>query len=193
MTQPTRSPGFTLAELMITVAVIGILGLVTVPGILAGVPAYRVNNATKALATELNLARMRAVARNRVHHVAFYPATEEIKVWEDEDEDWATANTLVKTVDVSTTFPNVSVDYNTVTGVDGAAIPQAVEFGTTATPVRAVFLPNGLMADPGVLYLLPAGDKTRRNDRMRAIQASRAGLVARLRYDASLNPPWREY
>ena len=193
MNRPTRSHGFTLVELMITISIIGILGLLVVPGILAYVPAYRVNSAAKALATELSLARMRAISRNHVHHVAFYPATQEIKVWEDDDNDWSTANTLVKTVALATAFPNVSIDYNSVTGVDGAAIAQEAEFGATAAPVRATFLPNGLMADPGVLYLLPVSDKGRRDDNMRAIQASRAGQVARLRYDDTLVPPWKEY
>ncbi|WP_461393837.1 pilus assembly FimT family protein, partial [Deferrisoma sp.] len=44
--------GFTLVELMITIAVIGILGLVVTPGILKTIPTYRVNRAAKALATE---------------------------------------------------------------------------------------------------------------------------------------------
>jgi len=195
MDRPKRSRGFTLVELMITISIIGIMGLLAVPGILGYVPAYRVNSAAKALATELNLARMRAIARNHVHHVAFYPGTQEIKVWEDDDNDWATGNTLVKTVALATAFPNVSIDYNPVTGVGGAAIAQAVEFGATAAPVRAIFLPNGLMADPGVFYLLPASDKGRRDVNMRAIQASRAGQVARLRYDDTLAPlpPWKEY
>jgi type IV fimbrial biogenesis protein FimT len=190
-----RSPqhrGFTLVELMITISIIGILGLLVVPGILNYLPAYRVNSAAKSLATEMNLVRMRAIAHNRVHRVAF-TGTQEIQIWEDDDNDWATTNTLVKTLDLATLFPNVSVDYNAVTGVDGVTIAQAASFGGTAGPVRATFLPNGLLSDPGVFYLIPTSDKGKRDDRMRAIRLTRAGLVALLRYTAGSTPPWEEY
>lgn len=188
-----RPRGFTLVELMIAVAILGILSLLVVPGIFAYIPNYRVNAAAKALASEMNLARMRAIAQNRVHHVAFYPATNEIRIWEDDDNDWGTPNTLIKTLSLATRFPNVSLDYNSVTGLDGAAIAQAATFGTTANPVRATFRPNGLMADPGVFYLIPTTDKNQRDDRMRAVRASRAGQVELHRYAAGSTPPWEEY
>ncbi len=193
-TQSPRNRGFTLVELMITVSIIGILGLISVPGVLRYVPTHRVNNAAKVLATELNLARMRAIARNHVHHVEFDLGNQIVRVWDDDDNDWATANTLVKTVNLATQAPNVSIDYNGVTGVDNNPISQAARFGTTSAPVRAVFLPNGLLADPGVLYLIPGTDKgTAVNDRMRAIEVTRSGQVTMHRYDAAPTPPWREY
>ncbi len=99
---------------------------------------------------------------------------------------------MVKTIQMSADFPNVRIDYNSVTGIDGSTITQAVRFGTTSSPVRATFLPNGLMADPGVVYLLPKGDKGVRNDRLRAVEVKRAGHVVLYRYDEA-SGSWEEY
>jgi Tfp pilus assembly protein FimT len=178
---------------MITLAIIGILGLATLPGIFRNIPTYRVNSAAKVLASEINLARMRAIARNRVHHVTFDLAAQKIEIWEDDDNNWGTANALVKTLSLPGRFPNVALDYNPVTGVDGAAVAQAASFGGTSSPVRATFRPNGLLADPGAFYLIPATDKGVRDERMRALAVGRAGQVQVFRYDPTSNPPWEEY
>ena len=81
MRGPDRSGGFTLVELIITLAVIAILGLVAVPGLFAYLPVYRVDRAVQVVASELNLARMRAIAQNRVHHVAFDPTAQTLTVY----------------------------------------------------------------------------------------------------------------
>lgn len=190
-TRPTA--GFSLTELMIVLAILAIVGLVGAPGMLSYVPTQRVNGAAKTLASEMNLTRMQAIARNKVQHVTFDTAAQCLKIWEDSDNDWSTPNTLLKTVSFSSAFPNVSIDYNTVTGVDGSAVAQPAKFGTTTNPVRATFLPNGLLADPGVFYLLPSPDKGKRDDRMRAIEVSRAGRTVMYRYDGASTPPWKEY
>ncbi|GAB6061859.1 GspH/FimT family pseudopilin [Deferrisoma palaeochoriense] len=183
-----RRRGFTLVELMITIAVIGILGLVVTPGILKTIPKYRVDRAAKALATEMNLARMRAIAKNKTHHVVFDAGTAQtITVYEDDDNNWSTANTVVKTISLATEFPNVKLDYNSVTGVDGSTLTSAVTFPNS----RATFLPNGLLTQPGAFYLMPSGDKGVRNDRLRAVEVTRAGQVVLYRYDTA-SSSWEE-
>ncbi|RMG90324.1 MAG: prepilin-type N-terminal cleavage/methylation domain-containing protein, partial [Candidatus Dadabacteria bacterium] len=177
-----RRRGFTLVELMITIAVIGILGLVVTPGILKTIPAYRVNRAAKALATEMNLARMRAIAKNHTHHVVFAGGTTQTITVEEETKDPATGTTttsVVKTIALATEFPNVKLDYNSVTGVDGTTLTSAVTFPGG----RATFLPNGLLTQPGAFYLMPSADKGVRNDRLRAVEVTRAGQVILYRYD----------
>lgn len=188
MTNPRR--GFTLVELMVTISILGVLALITVPQLTTYLPNLRVNGAAKALASELLLARMRAASTNRLQHVTFDPTAQTVKF---EEEDPGGTLTTVKTLALATQFPNVRIDYNSVTGVDGSGpVTAAVKFGSAGG--EAVFLPNGLLQNSGVVYLIPAGDKgTARNDRMRALRVSLAGQVALLRYASGANPPWEEY
>ena len=185
-----RRRGFTLVELMITMAVIGILGLIVTPGVLRYIPQYRVNRAAKALATEMNLARMRAIAKNRIHYVVFSAGSDQtVKVYEESTNDasWSTSDTLVKTIALATEFPNVRLDYNSVTDINGGTLSSAVTFPNA----KAVFLPNGLLSSPGAFYLMPAADKGVRNDRLRAVEVGRAGQVTVYRYSTA-SSAWEE-
>lgn len=185
----TPRSGFTLVELMVTMSILGILALVTVPQITAYAPSFRVNGAAKGLASELLLARMKAASANRIVHVAVDTAAQTLTV-QEEDPDGNLTD--LKTVAVGTQYPGVRIDYNTVPNVEGTGdIADAADFGGTD---EAVFLPNGLLRHAGVIYLIPMTDKGKpRNDRMRALRVSLAGQVAILRYKQALNPPWEEY
>jgi prepilin-type N-terminal cleavage/methylation domain-containing protein len=56
--------GFTLIEVMIAVAIVGILGMVAVPNFIQWNARYQLKQATTELAGSLNLARMAAMNRN---------------------------------------------------------------------------------------------------------------------------------
>ena len=59
-----RQRGFTLIEVMIAVAIVGILAMVAVPNYLQWNARYQLKQATTELAGSLNLARMAAMNRN---------------------------------------------------------------------------------------------------------------------------------
>jgi len=64
--------GFSLTELMVVVAVIGIMGLVAVPSLVTALPGYRLKGAAKDLCSNMRKARSLAVKQNRNVSIVFH-------------------------------------------------------------------------------------------------------------------------
>jgi type IV fimbrial biogenesis protein FimT len=60
-----RRAGFTLVELMIVIAIAGILAAVAIPMIMTSIPRYRLRAAARELVIDFKKAKMEAVKRNR--------------------------------------------------------------------------------------------------------------------------------
>ena len=70
-----RQRGFSLVELMVVVAVIAVLGAISVPNMVTGIPKYRVKAAGRDLCSKLRRARSIAVKEQRNVQVIFHEDT----------------------------------------------------------------------------------------------------------------------
>ena len=70
-----NSAGFTLIEMMATIGVAAILMAIAIPQFLSALPGLRLNDAARQVATDLQLARMRAISQNNSNTVTFNTST----------------------------------------------------------------------------------------------------------------------
>ncbi|MCI5125052.1 MAG: prepilin-type N-terminal cleavage/methylation domain-containing protein [Candidatus Electrothrix sp. AR5] len=66
--------GFSLVELMLVIALLGVLSAISIPVFLRSLPGYRLRNATRNLYVNLQKARLLAVKGNRKVTVRFHEA-----------------------------------------------------------------------------------------------------------------------
>jgi type IV fimbrial biogenesis protein FimT len=71
-----KNSGFTLMELMVTIAVIAILASLAVPNIIGWLPNYRLRSGAEDIQSTLQLARITAIKRNATATVSFDIANE---------------------------------------------------------------------------------------------------------------------
>ena len=84
-----RNNGFTLMETMVTIAIIAILAAVSIPGIAAFMPNYRLKIAVQDVYSNMQSAKMQAIKTNTDYPITF-----------DEGNDSYTLN-AARTVDLS--------------------------------------------------------------------------------------------
>jgi prepilin-type N-terminal cleavage/methylation domain-containing protein len=63
--------GFTVVEILVSLTIIGILVKIAFPNVLAWLPALRLSSAARQIATDLQLARVQAIAKNSSQTVTF--------------------------------------------------------------------------------------------------------------------------
>ena len=122
-----RESGFTLMELMTTIAVFSILAMIAIPTFMSWLPEMRLNGAARQVMGDPMAARMNAVKENNEFKV-FFTGTDQYKILDDDDNDGTD-----DTGEASTT-KNIQTNYHGVTFTysnDPIFYPRGTAWGTT--------------------------------------------------------------
>lgn len=107
MRAKTGQRGFSLVELMIVIAIMGILAAVVTPGIMATIPRYRLRAEARELLINFKKAKMEAVKRNRNVVISFTPGVGDLGGYQmcvDTDND---NDCIVECVNINTPNDNL--------------------------------------------------------------------------------------
>lgn len=143
-----NNSGFTLIELIVVIAIFGILVAVTVPNFLGYRPKSRLKTAARDLYSNLQLARMEAIKSNTTWAIVFDFVSNSYTV----RSDLTGANTVVKTVNLNSYGSGVTYGQgNATTDIDNSAFAGTTSYITYAGNVAQ--LNSRGTSDQGFVYL----------------------------------------
>jgi type II secretion system protein H len=129
--------GFTLIELMVTIAVFGILAAIAIPNFQTYMQQRRLNGAARQVMSDLMAARMKAVNENRGVRVFFF-SNHQYRICDDAD-----GNGTVSDGEGTVETKNVQTNYSDVTFSAVTANPSFSRNGTASGTTVTLTSPAG--------------------------------------------------
>ena len=158
MQRRIQQQGFTLAEVIMVLAIIGILAAIAIPNFLSWLPNMRLKAAARDLYSSMQKARAEAIKTNRSHAIVFDTANNRYVLCSSPgaDDNWSTLadNTVVETTDFGNYKSGVGYGHGTIVGnnsVTGEAIPA--DNVSYISPANVLVINSRATSNAGYVYL----------------------------------------
>jgi len=159
-----KSPGFTVVELLVAIAMIALITAIAVPNFIGWLPDYRLRSATHDLFSNFQKAKLTAIKRNVNTAVCFHGSGYVMFVDADIDFEKDSDEDVVTQVDWEN-YKSISVD------------PATITFDSSSGQPCIAFRPTGIPADNGGGFAGGTTPINNSNDRTSRVIISQAGHI----------------